>query len=288
MAQLSTADLLTLINAGGTGQAAPGAGDYIGPLATGLYDLYRGISGGSAGDLGRAKEAAAAADPFSTQRPAYQKQLMDLLTKPGSFQTDPGYQFALGQGQDAIKGAGNAIYGGTRAGAIYPELAKFTEGYANQAYDTRVNQLSGLAGMNAGSPGTAGALLAGGFQNQNQDIGSGLSSALLGLLGGRALGTAGDGIIGLLGKYLTPNSTGSLPSGSYPNFAGGSNSTPFNSLVGGGGDPYSSFAGGTGQTPFNSLAPGDLGGDDWFNNMFGNNGAGGGFDENWFNDIFGG
>src|SRR6185369_7614334 len=63
---------------------------------------------------------------------------------------------------------------------------------------------------------TAGALLAGGFQNQNQDIGSGLSSLINGLLGGRTMNGT-DGIIGLLSKYLRPGSSPSL----YPDDGSG-------------------------------------------------------------------
>ncbi len=283
MAQLTTQDLLALINAGGGGGATQlGAGDYLGPLLTGGYSLYQGAGGG---DISHAREAAALADPFASQRPAYQNKLMDLLTNPGSFSGTPGYQFAVSQGQDAIKGAGNAIYGGTRAGAIYPELAKFTEGYANQDYDTRINQLLTAAGATSGSPGTAGALLAGGFQNQNQDIGSGLSNALLGLLGGRALGAGGsDGIIGLLGKILNPSSSGGLPNVTGTNTIGGG-STPLNSLIGGGsGATVLSGSGESDWNNFNPNAGNDLGGDNWFNDMFGN----GGGSNDWLNSLYGG
>ncbi len=228
-------------------------GTLIGSLLTGGYDLFRGFSGGSQGDIGRAREAAALADPFASQRPQYQEMLQGLLTKPGSFVADPGYQFALGQGQDAIQGAGNAIYGGTRAGAIYPELAKFTEGYAAQNYDNRINQLLRASGAESGSPGAAGAILAGGFDKQDQNIGAGLSSLLNGLLGGPSLqgllGGNEGGLVGLISRLLSPSKNGMSggtpswnalsPSDAYRDFAGGDNPTPFTSLVPpGGGDPY--------------------------------------------------
>lgn len=74
----------------------------------------------------------------------YAAQLQGLLTDPNSFKTDPGYQFALSQGQKGIERASNALYGTARAGSLAPELAKYTEGYAAQSYNDRINQLAGL------------------------------------------------------------------------------------------------------------------------------------------------
>lgn len=81
---------------------------------------------------------------WGNQDNPYAKQLQGLLTDPNSFKTDPGYQFALSQGQKGIERASNALYGTARTGSLAPELAKYTEGYANQAYSDRINQLSGL------------------------------------------------------------------------------------------------------------------------------------------------
>lgn len=74
----------------------------------------------------------------------YAAQLQGLLTDPNSFKEDPGYQFALSQGQKGIERASNALYGTARTGSLAPELAKFTEGYAAQSYNDRINQLAGL------------------------------------------------------------------------------------------------------------------------------------------------
>ena len=151
------------------------------------------------------------ADPFASQRPQYQQQLQQLMTDPNSFKQDPGYQFALGQGQEAISGASNALYGGTRAGSLYPELAKYTEGYASQSYDNRIQQLMQMAGVQSGSPGTAGALNAGGYQNQSSDLGGGLSNL------GRALWPqAGNGLGALINRLINPSSGGRDRVGSVP------------------------------------------------------------------------
>ena len=49
--------------------------------------------------------------------------------------------------QQAITRGSNALYGTGRTGSLGPELAKYTEGYANQAFDTRLNQLTALSGQ---------------------------------------------------------------------------------------------------------------------------------------------
>ena len=198
--------------AGATRGGAGGAGGetdwgaVIGELLTGGYDIYRGLAGGGRGDVGRAKESAAMADPFASQRPQYQQQLLGLMTDPNSFKQDPGYQFALSQGQGAISGASNALYGGTRAGSLYPELAKYTEGYASQSYDNRIQQLMQMAGVQSGSPGTAGALNAGGYQNQDASLGGGTSNLLRSLFP-----QVGAGLGSQLMKLLFPNSSGAGP-----------------------------------------------------------------------------
>lgn len=107
----------------------------------------------------------------ANQSNPYATQLNQLLTDPNSFKTDPGYQFALSQGQDAVKASANALYGGQRAGAITPELAKYTEGYAEQAYDTRLNQLGTLSNQqNSYNLGNLGAL------NTNAQVQGGINA----------------------------------------------------------------------------------------------------------------
>ncbi len=231
----------------------------IGQLLGGGIDLYNVFGHGGTTDMGVAKDAAARADPFATQRPQYQTMLQGLLTDPNSFKTDPGYQFALGQGQDAIKGAGNAIYGGTRAGAIYPELAKFTEGYASQSYDKRIDELMRLAGAESGSPGLAGQLYARGGEQRDQDLGNGIGSLLSGLLGGPSLGglLSGNegGIVGLISRLLNPNSSGGLPNVSGTNTIGTGSGT---STIGGGGTPGGGYDFSGGGDPYGFGDPGGL------------------------------
>jgi hypothetical protein len=174
----------------------------------------------------------------------------------------------LSQGQQAISGASNALYGGTRAGALYPELAKYTEGYAAQNYDNRIQQLMQMAGVQSGSPGTAGALNAGGYQNQGQDLGSGTGNLLRSLFP-----QAGGGIGALISQLLGGGgSSGSIPSnfGGSPtgdSWYGGGNNSDLNPW---GGLPNDPWYGGGGNNDLNNLSSmpnwdqlGDGGGFDW-------------------------
>ena len=178
------------------GSGTMGTGD----LLTQFYDLISGVSGK---DVNRAKEAASLADPFASQRGQYQKQLQGLLTDPNSFKTDPGYQFALGQGQEGISRASNALYGTQRTGHLAPELAKFNEGYASQAYGDRINQLMQLSGANTGSPAAAGQLLAGGFANQDKSLAGGAAGigTLLDMLT-QGMGGGSGGLLGVIKSIL--------------------------------------------------------------------------------------
>jgi hypothetical protein len=266
------------LNAPGDPNAPLDWGALLGQLATGGYDIYRATAGGTHGDVGRAKESAAMADPFASQRPQYQQQLQQLMTDPNSFKQDPGYQFALGQGQEAISGASNALYGGTRAGSLYPELAKYTEGYASQSYDNRIQQLMQMAGVQAGSPGTAGALNAGGYQNQSSDLGGGVSNLLRSLFP-----QAGAGFGSQLMKLLFPNSSRAGPDpgdGSYgPQYQGpdpgdGSYGPQYQGPDPGDGTYGPQWPGGGGGDPFSFGDPGGM-------NDFG----GGGFGGNDFGDL---
>ena len=183
-------------------------------LMTQLYDL---ISGASGTDVSRAEKSAGLADPFASQRPQYQQQLQQLMTDPNSFKTDPGYQFALGQGQEALLRKANAGLGTQRAGSIPIEMAKYTEGYANQAYTDRIQQLMGMAGVGAGSPGTAGIISQGGFDRQDTSLASGAGglSSLLSLLGmGGGSMSASSPILGMLKGLIGGGGGGSLDSGS--------------------------------------------------------------------------
>lgn len=261
------------------------------PLASGLgglYDLFTGVAGT---DINRSREAAGLADPFAPQRGQYQDQLSALLKDPNSFKTDPGYQFAKQQGQDAIESSSNALYGTRRTGSLSPELAKFTEGYASQAYDTRIQQLMQLSGANSGSPGTAGTLLQGGFDRNQQALSGGTLGALAPLIrmitGGSGIPGIGSGS-GVGGIGGGGSVTNPVPPGATVDASGNVMDEQGNQIgvIDQNGNMVPSYP--TDPSFSNPGGPSsfDYGG----SSGTGDYAAGGGintFDDNWFNDIFG-
>jgi hypothetical protein len=203
--------------------------DALGAGLGGILSLIQGLSSGPYGAVPQAQQAAAVADPMMAARQQYQGQLSDLLNNPDSFKTDPGYEFALTQGQNAIKGNAGAMYGGTAGlGGLNPELAKFTEGYASQNYDNRINQLMHLAGTDSSSPAEAGRILAGGYQQQSSDLSGGIAGLLNGL-GGLLNGLGSGGLT----PGVTINNTNSGGNSSSSNVPSTYNDIPY-----GGTGPY--------------------------------------------------
>jgi hypothetical protein len=212
---------------------------------SGLIDLIRGINGN---DISQAGAAAGAADPFNGERGQYQRtlatdmakpsnywmsKLQDLMTNPGSFQTDPGYQFAKEQGLEGVARHGNAMFGTTRAGNTAIELDKFGTGFAEQAYDTRVqqllanaglesqnyntriNQLLAASGATTGSPAEAGRIMAGGYANRDASLAGGARGIdqLLSLLtgkGGQSILSAGSNALSTIFKTIFGSDGGDM------------------------------------------------------------------------------
>lgn len=124
---------------------------------------------------------------------------------PFDFQADPGYQFNLQQGENAINSS-SAAQGGVLNGGTLKALAQYTSGLADTTYNSAYsrylagsqnsyNQLAGLASLGEGATATTGAqgataaANAGNLVNQaGQDtaagvvgIGSGINSGLSGI-----------------------------------------------------------------------------------------------------------
>jgi hypothetical protein len=76
----------------------------------------------------------------------YGGQLKDMLTKPGSFQGTPGYQWAQSQGMNAVGRAG-AAKGQLGSGNVLTELNKFGTGLAQQDYGNQMTRLTNLLGQ---------------------------------------------------------------------------------------------------------------------------------------------
>lgn len=195
--------------------------------------LTSGMGGG-----GGAGGAAAAADPFASQRAQYQKQLSDLMTNPSSITSDPGYQFQLKQGLDAVNGAmaqGGYLNSGNRLTALQQEGQNF----ASTSLQNKELFLAQLAGANVGSPGEAGSIL----QQQNA------ANQQAGGVFGNVLG---QGVSQLISGFNTGSSGGggfnfSMPSNYNAGGFGTSGATGSNSwgFSAGAVDPTASYIPGT-------------------------------------------
>lgn len=73
----------------------------------------------------------------------YQNQLLGLLQDPSKIQQTAGYQFAKGQGEQAINRSA-AAKGMLGSGNVLAELQKYGTGLASQEYGTQVNRLADL------------------------------------------------------------------------------------------------------------------------------------------------
>jgi hypothetical protein len=143
----------------------------ITPAATGglggdilsIIDMIRGFQGRY---TNQGNTAAGMADPFASQRPQYQKELLGLLTDPSTFTMDPGTKYAMDQGLSGVARFGNSMFGTTRSGNTADTLNRDAVGYASGAYNKRIDQLLTLSGATTGSPvGAAEAYLKGNALN---------------------------------------------------------------------------------------------------------------------------
>lgn len=195
----------------------------------GSYALNSSSGGG--GSSG----AAAAADPFAAQRGQYQQQLSDLMKNPSSITSDPGYQFQLKSGLDAVNGA-MASAGYLNSGNRMTALQQEGQNFADTSLQNKELFLAQLAGANVGSPGEAGSIL----QQQNA-----LNQQSAGVAGN----ALGQGAASLISSFNTGAGGGgynfSMPSG-YSNgsygMSGSSNSYGFTT---GAVDPAASYVPGT-------------------------------------------
>jgi hypothetical protein len=163
----------------GPGQKA--AQDQITAINQGKQDLAQQYG------LGRqdiTTNYAAALDPWTKQM-AYagrgQDALADALGMNGpegsaravaAFQNDPGYNFAMGQGNNAVL-ANAARTGSLASGNTNIDLTKFAQGLANQQYGNYVNRLQPFLG--------AGQTAAGGVAGVNMGQGNALAGLDTGL-----------------------------------------------------------------------------------------------------------
>ncbi|MDE2097574.1 MAG: hypothetical protein KGL39_10035 [Patescibacteria group bacterium] len=124
-------------------------------IISGLSNIFGGGGSGSGGGASSATPGGSVYDPFSTQRPQYQSQLQTLMQNPGSFASSPAYQFAYGQGLNAINRT-DAAKGLTGSGNRLYDLMQYGQGLASQMYFPQAALLSNLSGSGQGGFNIAG------------------------------------------------------------------------------------------------------------------------------------
>lgn len=126
-------------------------------------------------DTNQANDVANVADPFRGQRQGYMDQLHGLLSDPSSFQIDPGTQYSINAGNDAITRAANA-QGVSRGGSVISDIGKNVTGQSEADYNTRIQQLLTASGATTGSPAAAALAVQQGQANTNGGLAAGLSA----------------------------------------------------------------------------------------------------------------
>lgn len=186
---------------------------FLGMLGLGRNAFGSGL-GTAEGALDLGNRASALADPWGSS--GRRQQFSDLMTPdyvnrllsldPEAIKNDPGYQFMLEQGTNAIN-VGDAAQGTLRSGNRLYELQDYGQGLANrfaqQRFQNNLNSLGvmgNLAGVNAGSPGAAAEALWQGGRNA-ANIRNGSLNGLFrgGGAGGNPLQGAGN-LLGMIGQ----------------------------------------------------------------------------------------
>lgn len=100
------------------------------------------------------------------------------------FQKTPGYDFAMGQGMDALQSSA-AARGGLYSGAAMADAQRLGQGMANQEYGNYLNRLAGI--------GQAGQAAAGNQANAAQNYAAGAGNALASIGNAQSAGSIGVG-----------------------------------------------------------------------------------------------
>jgi hypothetical protein len=138
-------------------QSEQGMTDIMGGAQMGSQAIYD-YGGLAAGALGESADAALQA-------------MMSGRAGLSNFQADPGYQFRLQQGEDAINRAASAR-GGRLSGRTLQELSDYNQGLASQEFGNVANREMDYARAMAGLYGQSGAQMAGLFGGMGSQLGS--------------------------------------------------------------------------------------------------------------------
>jgi hypothetical protein len=168
--------------------------------------------------------------PLLASRNSALDQINALLANPSGITSQPGYQFGLDQGTQALN-AGAAARGMTYSGAAGKALTRYGQDYAGTKLDQSYNRLSNLAGLGqvgANNNQTAGQNFA---SNVGQNmLGVGNAQAGAALSNGRGWSNA----VNSLGAYGDRNGWFGGSGGSTPMTNGGGFKDLPNYLITGG------------------------------------------------------
>ena len=142
-----------------------------------LVGAFSGIASGVAGisEAKRLKRASAADDAMRPYRASYAAQLAALAKDPSSIVNDPGYKFALQQGEQTLQRTA-AKQGQLGGGTMMQELQGYSQKFAGDYLNKREDQLSTLAGVNLPPTALRGQLEANkSLTSALQSFGGGLS-----------------------------------------------------------------------------------------------------------------
>jgi hypothetical protein len=143
---------------------------------------------------------------------------------------DPGYQFRMQQGQQALERSA-AARGGLNSGGFMKGLARYSQGVASDEFGNRFNRLSSIAGMGQNSAQNLGQLgrgYADSMGNLYGALGNAQSAGIMGITNGISGGIRSLGNLG-----MTAATGGFSNLGSLAGMGGGG---------GGGGGPSASGA----------------------------------------------
>lgn len=167
----------------------------------GVASAVGSIVGAGASLLGSQAQAKAAGKAGDAAYAIYQQQRKDLapqrelgaeatnrlrdiyLTGATPFTADPGYDYRLGQGVQALE-RGAAARGGQLSGAQQKALARFGQDYGSNEYNQGFNRLSQLAGFGSqavAQGNQAGAQYAANYGNTVQNAGAARASGYAGI-----------------------------------------------------------------------------------------------------------
>lgn len=208
---------------GGISDIAGSIGDVVGDMGSGIGDIlgkgvdFLGKNANTIGGVGSIlgglysasqatdvmNQAAAAADPFASQRGQYQQMLQALMTSPGSFALSPAAQATLDIGRQNLERSA-AAKGFLGSGNVLGELMNYGQQVASQDYWKQIQNLQALSGATTGSPAAAGASLASIFDAQQRAMSQiGAGAAAMGKKPGAGGGLGGlGGLSDLIGPAL--------------------------------------------------------------------------------------